>query len=61
MDFKTKDIEVNGSKLNLHIWDSAGQERYRSIGHNYYRGVEGIIIMYDISDKESFENVRYWH
>ena len=41
-------------------WDTAGQERFRTITSSYYRGAHGIIIVYDISDRESFDNVKQW-
>eukprot|EP01052_Picozoa_sp_SAG31_P064282 SAG31_NODE_23151_length_510_cov_0.768856_1_plen_114_part_10 len=41
-------------------WDTAGQERFRTITSSYYRGANGIIVIYDITDKDSFENVKHW-
>jgi Ras-related protein Rab-1A len=41
-------------------WDTAGQERFRTITSSYYRGAHGIIIVYDITDRESFDNVKQW-
>lgn len=44
----------------LQIWDTAGQERFRSISNSYYRGAHGILLMYDITNRNSFDNVKYW-
>jgi Ras-related protein Rab-8A len=60
IDFKVRTIEVDGRKVRLQIWDTAGQERFRTITTAYYRGAMGILLVYDISDSSSFENVRNW-
>lgn len=60
IDFKVRTIEVDGRKIRLQIWDTAGQERFRTITTAYYRGAMGILLVYDISDSSSFQNVRNW-
>ena len=47
-------------KIKLQIWDTAGQERYRSITTAYYRGAQGFIVMYDVTNRDSFEDVKNW-
>lgn len=60
VDFKIKKVNVNGNDVKLQVWDTAGQERFRTITSSYYRGAHGIIIVFDVSDKDSFLNVDHW-
>jgi Ras-related protein Rab-1A len=60
VDFKIRTIDLDGKTIKLQIWDTAGQERFRTITSSYYRGAHGIIVTYDITDRDSFENVRQW-
>ncbi|KXZ44809.1 RABE1 protein [Gonium pectorale] len=60
IDFKIKKVPIDGKLVKLQIWDTAGQERFRTITSAYYRGAQGIILVYDISDAASFNNVRNW-
>lgn len=60
VDFKLKNIQMKGKKVKMQIWDTAGQERFRTITCNYYNNAHGILIVYDITDKESFNAVKEW-
>ena len=60
VDFKVKTVDVGGTKIKMQIWDTAGQERFRTIVSTYYRGAHGIIVVYDVTDKESFLKIQHW-
>ena len=60
VDFKIKTIELDGKQIKLQVWDTAGQERFRTIISSYYRGAHGVILVYDITDLNSFTNLEYW-
>ena len=60
VDFKLKNIEIDNNKVKLQIWDTAGQERFRTITTSYYKGAHAILIVFDITEKDSFEHVKNW-
>ncbi|KAI3386953.1 hypothetical protein SNEBB_004138 [Seison nebaliae] len=60
IDFKVKTVFRQDKRVKLQIWDTAGQERYRTITTAYYRGAMGFILMYDITNEESFNAVQDW-
>jgi len=61
IDFKTKTLDIDGKRVRLQIWDTAGQERFRAITAAHYRGSNAALIVYDVTDKESFSAVEKWH
>jgi len=60
IDFKMKTIDVEGKRVKVQIWDTAGQDRFKTITQTYYRGAMGIILGYAVNDRESFQNVENW-
>lgn len=60
VDFKVRTLEMGGKSVKLSIWDSAGQERFRTIVNTYYRGAHGIIVVYDTTDRDSFDHLSDW-
>lgn len=60
IDFKIRIVDMDGKKLKVQIWDTAGQERFRTITTAYYRGAMGIMLVYDVTDERSFNNIRNW-
>ncbi|XP_029955745.1 ras-related protein Rab-18a isoform X1 [Salarias fasciatus] len=60
VDFKVKTITVDGNKAKLAIWDTAGQERFRTLTPSYYRGAQGVILVYDVTRRETFTKLDNW-
>lgn len=60
VDFKVKHIDMDGKRVKLTIWDTAGQERFRTLTSSYYRGAHGVVLVYDVTRTDSFENLEQW-
>ena len=60
IDFKVKKIYVEGKQAKVKIWDTAGQERYRPITHAYFSRAKGFLLMFDVTNNESFLSVKTW-
>ncbi|XP_040845658.1 ras-related protein Rab-37 isoform X2 [Ochotona curzoniae] len=58
--FTNKVVSVDGARVKLQIWDTAGQERFRSVTHAYYRDAQALLLLYDITNRASFDNIRAW-
>ena len=61
LDYRLKTMTLkNGKNIKLQIWDTAGQDRFRAITKNYYKGANGIILIYDVTSIQTYENVKNW-
>ena len=60
IDFQVKLLNINDKKIKIQIWDTAGEERYRVVAKNYFNTSDGFIIMYDITNRESFDDITNW-
>ncbi|KAI9140762.1 RAB18A, member ras oncogene family [Paraphysoderma sedebokerense] len=60
VDFRVKVIDVDDKKYKLTLWDTAGQERFRTLTSSYYRGAHGLMLVYDITNRESFQHLESW-
>lgn len=60
VDFKIKSLNIDGYKVKTNIWDTAGQERFKNITVSYYKGASGVMLVYDITDIESFNKLSDW-
>jgi small GTP-binding protein len=60
IDFKVRHVEIDGAKVKLQVWDSAGQEKFRTITKAYYRGAHGILLVFDVTSVESFNQTGQW-
>ena len=60
-DFKFKMVTLkNGKQVKVQLWDTAGQERFRTIAKSYYKGAHGIILIYDVSNPKTYDNIKKW-
>jgi Ras-related protein Rab-1A len=57
---KIRTIEVDGHSAKIQIWDTAGQERFRTITSSYYRGAQSVLVVYDVTNMETYKNVQQW-
>jgi Ras-related protein Rab-1A len=60
VDFKIRNVTVGDKSIKLNIWDTAGQERFKTITAAYYKGAHGIILVFDITDRDTFNNISSW-
>lgn len=60
VDFRFRTVKIDKKTVKLQIWDTAGQERFRTITSAYYRGADGIIMVYDVTSSDSFDHVNDW-
>ena len=60
IDYKISQITSGEDTIKLQIWDTAGQEKFKAITENFYKGAQGIILVFDLTDRESFNNIRVW-
>ena len=60
IDYQSKIIHYQNREIEMQIWDSAGQEKYRAISKQYYKKANGIILLYDVTSRESFQNIKQW-
>ena len=60
VDFKVKSLEVDKKLVKMQIWDTAGQERFRNVISSYFKGAHGILLIYDITAKDSFKELENW-
>jgi len=60
IDFRAKILKIDDENVKVYVWDTAGQERFRTITMAYYRNAMGVLLVYDVTDRETFDNVRHW-
>lgn len=60
IDFKIKNIQLGSKRVKLQIWDTAGQERFRTITTSYFKGAQGILLVYDVTDRKTFQAIGNW-
>lgn len=60
LEYFTKEVTINDKLIRVKIWDTAGQEQYKALTKNFYRNSDGVIIVYDVTNKSTFEKVQEW-
>src|SRR5271165_522496 len=60
VDFKVKNLTVDKKQIKLQIWDTAGQERFRTIVSAYYKNIDCVFVIFDLTDVNSFDNIKLW-
>ena len=60
VDFKVKSLDVDQKRVKMQIWDTAGQERFRNVISSYFKGAHGILLIYDITTRDSFKELENW-
>ena len=60
IDFRVKYLNIENITIKLHVWDTAGQERFRTITRSYFKGSHGVILVYDVTNRSSYENIDHW-
>ncbi|NWH83295.1 RAB10 protein, partial [Cnemophilus loriae] len=60
IDFKVKPVMFNDTRVKLQIWDTAGQERFHTLSTSYFRGAQGFVLVYDITNLKSFQSITIW-
>ena len=60
LDYYTKNEIIDNKTIQIKLWDTAGQERFKSLTQNYFRNAEGVLLVYDVTSTESFDNLKYW-
>ena len=60
LDNFTKDEIIDNKTIRIKIWDTAGQERYKSLTKNFFRNAEGVMLVYDVTNSETYENLKFW-
>jgi Ras-related protein Rab-8A len=60
IDFRSKFSLIDGRRIKINIWDTAGQDRFKTITQAYYKGADGVMLVYDVTDEKSFLSIKSW-
>ena len=61
VDYKTKEIKIENRKVSLSIWDTAGQEKFNHLTKQYYKGADGVLLVFDLTNKDSYNKLQFWY